>query len=306
MKKILEELDRAIGERNIGTKILFGETSHHVYNYADKPFPKMSKHWENLSEEERPAFIIQKFYDKSGKFYIGNLKHLARQLASHSYHTHKNDDDMGKVRQKLRAEIESRGFDYHQSEWCMLGYLAKPKFVGGAEADWKPDNMTDIQISLLMARMIRSDFVDGNAKSWSYWVATEIKYGLCALVKTMPHSDTPRKGGAVEASKILWALGNYSFFVRPNFTRIAIDGADDTKAVSATAFLSPDGKRIVAVFVNMKDSEEPVSFALPRKFANAKRSVYITDERRDLARENPADKISLYPHSITTVVFDAQ
>lgn len=310
MKKILEELDRAIGERNIGTKIFFGETSHHVYNYGDKPFPKMPEHWENLSEEERPAFIIQKFFDKSGKFYIGGLKHLARQLASHSYHTHKNDGDMKAVRLKLRTEIESRGFDYHQSEWCMLGYLAKPKFVEGAEADWKPDNMTDIQISLLMARMIRSDFVDGNAKSWSYWVATEIKYGLCALVNTMPHSDTPRKGGAVEASKILWALGNYSFFVRPNFTRIGIDGADDAKAVSATAFLSPDGKRIVAVFVNMKDSGEPVSFVLPQKFANAKRSVYITDERRSLASENSAggsaDKISLYPHSITTVVFDAQ
>lgn len=177
MKKILEELDRAIGERNIGTKILFGETAHHVYNYADKSSPKMPKHWENLSEEERPALIIQKFFDKSGKFYIGGLKHLARQLASHGYHTHTND-------------------------------------------------------------------------------------------------------------------------------------ADDTKAVSATAFLSPNGGRIVAVFVNMKDSDEPVSVALPQKFANAKRSVYITDGRRNLALENSADgstgKISLYPHSITTVVFDAR
>lgn len=177
MKKILEELDRAIGERNIGTKILFGETAHHVYNYADKSSPKMPKHWENLSEEERPALIIQKFFDKSGKFYIGGLKHLARQLASHGYHTHTNGDD-------------------------------------------------------------------------------------------------------------------------------------DTKAVSATAFLSPNGGRIVAVFVNMKDSDEPVSVALPQKFANAKRAVYITDGRRNLALENSADgsagKISLYPHSITTVVFDAR
>lgn len=177
MKKILEELDRAIGERNIGTKILFGETAHHVYNYADKSSPKMPKHWENLSEEERPALIIQKFFDKSGKFHIGGLKHLARQLASHGYNTHTNGDD-------------------------------------------------------------------------------------------------------------------------------------DTKAVSATAFLSPNGGRIVAVFVNMKDSDEPVSVALPQKFANAKRSVYITDGRRNLALENSADgstgKISLYPHSITTVVFDAR
>lgn len=50
----------------------------------------------------------------------------------------------------------------------------------------------------------------------------------------------------------LWVLGNYSRFIRPGFKRIdmAIDDTD-LNGLMGSAYLSPDGNRIVMVFVNM-------------------------------------------------------
>jgi hypothetical protein len=48
--------------------------------------------------------------------------------------------------------------------------------------------------------------------------------------------------------KRLWALGNWSRFVRPGYVRMEVESPDDALLVSAWA--APDGKETVLVVVN--------------------------------------------------------
>ena len=105
----------------------------------------------------------------------------------------------------------------------------------------------------------------------------------------------------------MWALGNYSFFIRPNYQRVSLEGADSLDSVMASAYLSPDENKLVVVCVNMNKSLQSLNFSLPIQFEDAKINTYTTDERRDLAKfegVQKSDKIQLLPRSITTIVFE--
>ena len=106
----------------------------------------------------------------------------------------------------------------------------------------------------------------------------------------------------------MYALGNYSFFIRPNYKRVALTGADNLSEVAATAYLSPDGKRLVAVYVNNTFEKKAVEVALPKAFRKqiASAKMYITDERNDLSAHEIADAtaFSINARSVTTIVYD--
>ena len=107
---------------------------------------------------------------------------------------------------------------------------------------------------------------------------------------------------------MLWVLGNYSRFVRPDYKRIALDGADDLDTLAATAFISPDGKQIVAVFVNSAFENRGVEITLPKSWAKRVRSVrsYRTDARHDLtcAKESNSLLYVVAQRGVTTFVID--
>ena len=106
-------------------------------------------------------------------------------------------------------------------------------------------------------------------------------------------------------NKLLWALGNYSFFIRPGYDRVSLEGAEDLDGVIASAYASPDGGKIVAVFVNFKHGEVAAKVSL--KTSGAKLSgVYKTDDRSDLAlvKFSPESGcVELAPRSVTTAVW---
>jgi hypothetical protein len=135
----------------------------------------------------------------------------------------------------------------------------------------------------------------------------EIK-GDHALVGVYPvKTGRLEDGGVVAANKILWGLGNFSFFVRPGFKRIDMVGADDLNNVAGVAFASPDGKRVVAVFVNSSHDAKGAELDLPAKYKNAKARAFRTDANMDLANlwvDENANEFMLAPRSITTIVFD--
>jgi hypothetical protein len=116
------------------------------------------------------------------------------------------------------------------------------------------------------------------------------------------------RGGDVKANKLLYALGNYSFFVRPNYKRVALSGADNLSEVAGTAYLSPDGKRLVAVFVNNTFEKKSVEVTLPKPYNKqiASAKMYITDERNDLSAHEmiKALSFSVNARSVTTVVYN--
>ncbi|MBR5138728.1 MAG: xylanase [Alistipes sp.] len=255
-------------------------------------------------EAQTPGRQLYNFFDEKSPYYLGDLKHLDREFTAHPYHNHYSSEELREVHRNAAAEAEKYGLDYHSSEWCLL---PSAKRYGGITEDWQSANHADIQAALMMARLIHSDFVDVNAVSWCYWKAMELR-GDHALVALHATDGDIHKGGYVTANKMLWVLGNYSRFVRPNYKRIALDGADDLDTLAATAFISPDGKQIVAVFVNSAFENKSVDITLPKSWSKRVKSVrsYRTDARHDLtfAKESNSLSYEVAQRGVTTFVID--
>ncbi len=107
----------------------------------------------------------------------------------------------------------------------------------------------------------------------------------------------------------MWALGNYSFFIRPGYSVVSMTGADDLDTVAGTAYIAPDKSRIVMVFVNSGFSEEDISILLPKNYEKriSKVSVYVTDAGHDLSMEGNAKRRmewKLAPRALSTIVIN--
>ena len=303
IKKLAVELDKSLTKRGLATKIFLSEADsiQNIYGYD-----RVAKG--NPNKREDMAYNqLYAFFNPASKDYIGNLKTLARQIGAHSYHTHLRNSQMRDVRKKAAAEAEKYGVEFHQTEWCMLGFYANPKKLDGFTMDWKSNTYNDMQTALHMAKIIYSDLVYGQAHSWSYWVASEIRDGICALIDAQGFVEDARKGRDMRPTKLLWALGNYSFFIRPGYDRVEIAGADNMDGVMASAYVSPDGDKIVAVFINMTHEAQNAEISINCDGNAELAGLYKTDERSDLAKiDFDSDSIKLAPRSITTAVWNVK
>lgn len=303
LKRIMVALDKELSrdKRFDNVQMQLGETSRLLYLYEKRP-----QFLEKFGESEAPHLVIRNFYDKNSPHYVGDLHHLKRAVYAHDYHDVRTNEQIRTVHRAVRAECETYGIDYHMSEWCLLPGVKKKKIEGFAE-DWVSGNHADMQAGLLMARLIHSDMVDANAKSWGYWKGMELN-GNHALIALYAKDGDIYRGGTAKANKLLYVLGNYSFFIRPNYIRVAMSGADDLKGVAATAYLSPEGKRLVAVYVNCGHTKQSVEVALPKALRKqiASSKMYITDERNDLSAHEMADAMAfnINARSVTTIVYN--
>ena len=253
---------------------------------------------------DTPHCQLQRFFDKTSPFYIGDLRHMDMEFTAHPYHDHRTSERLREVHKLAGEEAAKYGLDYHSSEWCLL---PSNKSYGGITEDWIPGNHADIQSALMMARLIHSDFVDANSVSWCYWKGMELR-GDHALVALHAKDGDIHKGGYVTPNKTLWVLGNYSSFVRPGYVRVDLDGADDLDTLAATAFLSADATRLVVVFVNSSFEDISAEVALPKAWKNRIASVtsYRTDARHDLAKTITGEHLfhTIAARGVTTVVID--
>jgi len=295
MYRMFVELDRALAERRLdGAKILLGEAAALKYIYTAD------------GAGEIPRDLAKTFFDPASPWSVRQLKHMPLLIGGHSYHSEKNPKVLRETREQLAQACRKYGVDYQQTEWCFLNcYSAKTHT--GFTADWKDPAYADIQVGLLMGRLIYSDLVYAHAKAWGYWKGMEVE-GKYALTSVFPKDGDLTQGGTVKANKLLWALGNFSLFVRPQFRRIELTGADNLDETVGTAFLSPDEKRLVAVFVNSGFKADEIKVGLPESDAArvAQVRAFRTDERTDLGNLKVTDNkdFTLAPRSLTTVVYD--
>ncbi|MET9865917.1 glycoside hydrolase family 30 beta sandwich domain-containing protein, partial [Streptomyces sp. NPDC006386] len=90
-------------------------------------------------------------------------------------------------------------------------------------------------------------------------------------------------GENYHVSKRLWALANYSRFIRPGATRIGATASDGDLKLSA--FRDTDGS-VTVVALNAATAATPVSFSLRNiGFSNGTATPYVTDGSRNMARQ---------------------
>ena len=174
-------------------------------------------------------------------------------------------------------------------EYCILG-------DNNGEIDGNKRDL-GINAALYVAKVIHEDLVYANAAAWQWWTAIsayDYKDGLIYI-------DKNEKDGNYYDSKMLWAFGNYSRFIRPGMKRIKLDS--NAQGLYASAYADAAKHNLVLVFVNENEKEKPVAINHKAIASNKKIITYTTSATQSLEK-NVIDAGSLVipAKSIVTVL----
>lgn len=273
--RVARSLDREFSDRGLETKIIIPESSDYRC--------MMSTH---MTDWQR-GYEIQSFFSPdSAATYVGDLKHLPRLMAGHSYWSNTPVEAMKQNRIALNDTLKKYGVDFWQSEVCIM---SNDEEIGGGNGYDRT-----MKTALYVARLLHHDLVYANARSWQWWRAAggDYKDGLL-----FQYRDKSTGNDTIVDSKLLWSLGNFSRFIRPGAVRIDVSATDDSgKAIpdSATdpyglmlsAYRNPDGS-LVMVAINYSDEDRQFSLRLPGKGVQFSK-LYATSDHdgEDLALRN--------------------
>ena len=276
--KAVKALNASLESKKLSTKILVTEAGMLSFLY------------EGTSKTSRQA---ANFYNPSSPLYIGALSHTTPFLEGHGYFTENGDAHTIDVRNKLRDSLKryEPGLEYWQSEYCMLSDGFKDGAKGGRSA---------MDCALFLAKLINTDFTEGDATAWHYWNAYEpgpadsnTRYYLIAL--------NPKRATDVNnlfaVTKNLWALGHYSLLVRPGMYRMQTGRSDNLGAVAAaqqvmmSAFRDAAGKKVVVNIINYTTEEKHTAIAL-QGLANGKKLKLV---KRYVTSAKEGDDMKPYP-----------
>lgn len=268
-----------LSQRKLKTLIVPGEAAKIDYLYK------------TVGKDDHRDNQIEFFFSPSSPNYIGNFDHVAPIISGHSYFTVWPVSEQIESRKALAEKLKSvkPNLGYWQSEYCILENNDE---VGQG-------NKRDLGIStaLFVARIIHNDLTICNARSWQWWTAiteSDYKDGLIFLdsgteqkVGQMgDHIQSMQFDGTARDSKLMWALGNYSRFVRPGMQRVQAELTNETgiganhEKIMVSAYSSPDTKNLVIVLVNIEPVGLKINASL--KGNTMKGLMYLTSEDKNL------------------------
>lgn len=284
-----------LSQRGLTTQLVLGEAGQLSFVYGPN--------------NRRPdcSDQVRVFFSPDSRLYVGALPNVLNAISYHSYYSVWPVGILQEERQKLADTVTTvdPNLGVWQSEYCILG---KNDEVGQG---WGRDLGMDT--ALYVARIIHCDLTVAQARSWQWWTAlTQYDYKDGLIYLDDGRSNGVRQGdgaqslslmedGEFKPSKLLWALGNYSRFVRPGMIRIAchVSPRQDLKSrLLASAYMEPDEERTVIILTNQAQSERRVDLNDAEGYRQ-----YVTSNTRDL-HDTPVagDMIILEPRSITTLV----
>lgn len=210
---------------------------------------------------------------------LADLPHVPRIILGHSYWTNTPVPYMKRIRQQLRDTCRHYGVKFWQSELCIMSN--DEEIGGGGGYDFT------MKTALYVARVIHHDLCYADAESWSWWRACGGDY-KDGLIRVYDREQRARD------SRLLWALGNYSRFVRPGAVRYDVEGPEDPYGLMVSAYRNQDGTWVV-VAINYSQREQPFSVA------GRWRAYRTSDAEGETLRPVPVAPL-LPPRSITTFV----
>ena len=208
---------------------------------------------------------------------------MSGRIGYHSYQSDRLDTQLLQRRQRLAEQMKKvPGWKLWQTEYCVME---------GAEGKGGGGRDLTMQTALEVARLIHVDLTVANVSAWQWWTAfspEDYKDGLI-------YTDWKKPGDqeTIYPARLLWALGNYSRFVRPGMRRIELTGqGHDLKGVMGSAYKDEAGKTIVAVYVNVLPDAQRLTLQFDLGSSGWKlRDVtpYITSDREgDGLRQAPS------------------
>jgi O-glycosyl hydrolase len=225
MAGLIRSISKEFVSNKISSKILVGEAGsiNYLFTVGDKPGKGLQ---------------IKDFFESGSTNHIGNLPGVSKTIAGHSYFTTSPITSAIKARKVLADSLAAiKGLDFWQSEYCILG-------DNSGEIDGNKRDL-GIDAALYLASVIHTDLTAANASAWQWWTAIsayDYKDGLIYI-------DKNKTDGNFYASKMLWAMGNYSRFIKPGSVRVdaGISSTAD-KPLLVSAF--KNGRNFALVVVN--------------------------------------------------------
>jgi O-glycosyl hydrolase len=152
--------------------------------------------------------------------------------------------------------------------------------------------------ALWLANTVHDDLTIGGVTSWQYWIGVS-KYNFRdGLLYTREYSER------IEETQRLWALGNYSRFVRPGAVRV--EASSTNEQVKVSAYTNPSSGALTVVVINNQPSPVPIGFeGLTSEQSQV--SIYATSETQTLDlvfSGGLPEQWTLAPSSISTFVFE--
>nr|MDA3853552.1 T9SS type A sorting domain-containing protein [Bacteroidales bacterium] len=300
--KLVKEVNTSIVNKELNSKILISEGAEWKYLYEGDVSKRYNQTWAFFGESQTDT-------------YVGDLASVPALIGGHSYWNHGTNTELRDAREKMKAKAEEFNVAIFQTEWSLLGENPGENFPGYDDASY-------MDIALIQARMIHADMTIANVTSWSYWTAMDMeRWGhknrfLMIAVEpnntSYPETEEALKmEGSYNARANLWAMGNYSYFIRPGYKRIAYAGPDDLGALMGSAYLAPDSSEIVAVYVNIDESDYNLKTTINGidNFKVKSNQAYLTDENNALKKMSidesysSTDALKIPARSVLTMVY---
>lgn len=305
--RLIHLLDKELQQRHSETKVVFGEAADIRYLYRSGT---------NKPERDNQ---LKEIFSKKGIHSIYGLSSVAPIVSGHSYWSTWPVDTLLQTRKELADELEKQlpsNYTYWQTEYCPMEQNPdNPRGGGGRDLG--------MNTALYVARVIHHDLTVANAASWQWWTAFsewDYKDGLIFVDDGMLANgasrgdekmiETCKQDGTFRTSKLLWVLGNYSFFVRPGMVRLG-SRTEQGKAASvmSSAFADKENKKLVVVLINYSDKPVPleISFThLPKEYVSDKFQIYETSSRCDLVYKGQIGSNMLLPARAVVTLVSAQ
>jgi hypothetical protein len=207
---------------------------------------------------------------------------LNHRLSYHDYGSDLLKGQLVEKRQAVRKKFDQYpGWKPWMSEYCvMTGSAGK----GGNGRDLTMNTALDV------ARIIHLDLTLVGVTAWQWWTAlsgVDYKDGLI-------FTDWKKPGDAesIIPARLLWAIGNFSRFVRPGMRRVELEGSKhEITGLMASAYKDEKARRVVVVYVNMGTGDERVRL----DFRLGSRGWRLRTVRPYVTSDREGDELKAYP-----------
>jgi len=221
---------------------------------------------------------------KRSRYYVEALfknPYISKNMDTFALHSYwSGPDDKKAFARYFRRKYPNKKL--LMTEWCEM----------------KGGRALGIDSALTMANEIVDDLVEGGVSSWQHWIAVS-KYNFrdgLVFVNEKEKSILP--------AKRLWAMGNFSRFIRPGFQRY--EASTNSPTLRALGCRSPDSDRIIGVVLNNSATPETAKLVFQEGARKFKMLAFETSEVNDLKQVYSGAVETHYtfpPKSITTLVF---
>lgn len=274
--KIVDSLYSELQAQKISTEILIPESGSLPDWYQDES-PTTTHYGKTYGDFLDSLFNVPDVASK-----------VAKILAGHSYWSDLLNGQLVERRQTLGSKMDpyfKKGYRYWMTEYCIMS-SAGPYGHGipaGQELTMTP--------AIYVTRVMYFDLTLCDASAWQWWTALNAPGGLISSNLTAQ---------TISESKTLWALGNFSRFIRPGSRRIACTGADNKVGLMASAYVDSSSNKLILVFINAATNDQKIDLSISG-LGSGQRIKYFTPF---VTSNNRGDDLRKYAHFPSDSAYD--